>query len=111
MKNLCKHCPVAFTPYVHEALQETFRILDTPDEDVKKAGLEAITEFIIAYHNMGTDASREVFHTSVSHFIPRYVQLIAGFILTEQDLHEKVTDFFVHIFLTEHDLNQITKAY
>lgn len=73
LKEMCKHCGLTFGPFLYEALEETFKILDTPDDDVKKAGLEAIAEFLIAYHQMGTPQAGEVFQKSIIAFVPRLV--------------------------------------
>ena len=71
LRDMCKHCGLAFGPFLFEALEDTFKILDTPDDDVKKAGWEGIAEFLIAYHKMGTDPAREVFQKSIVSYIPR----------------------------------------
>jgi len=60
MRDLCKYTGEAFTPYLAEASEEVWRILDFPDEDLRKTAVEASAEFIAAYYRRNDAASMEV---------------------------------------------------
>ncbi len=66
LREICKYAGETFSPYLCRSLEETWRLLDFPDEDVRKAAVEATAEFCIAYHRQGSPSSDEAFAKAIS---------------------------------------------
>ncbi len=71
LKEICKHAPDAFYPHIYQSMEEVWKLMDFPDEDVRKAAVEAVVQFCIAYHNKGTKFALEGFSKAVANLVPK----------------------------------------
>lgn len=53
VKGLATHSTAGFFPYLSECWQECVDLIEYPDEDVRKAALEAVVQITIAYYKSG----------------------------------------------------------
>jgi hypothetical protein len=67
LKDLCKYTSDAFMPHLADAAEAIWQLIDFPDEDVRKASVEAATEFAAAYHRRGDASGLEVVYLSFTH--------------------------------------------
>lgn len=48
LKEFATHTGVAFLPYLEKSYENVYKMVDHPQEDIRKASIEALTSFIIA---------------------------------------------------------------
>lgn len=48
LKEFATHTGVAFLPYLEKSYENVYKMIDHPQEDIRKASIEALTSFIIA---------------------------------------------------------------
>ena len=53
LRAICKHTGPAFLPYLYQSLEETWKLLEFPESEVRKSAVEAVTEFTVAYFKVG----------------------------------------------------------
>ena len=81
LKDICRYVgPAAFSPYLSQSITEAWNLLEYPDEDVRKAAVQAVGVFIIAYYRLaiagaGFAADTE-FQRYINQYVPKVSQLI-----------------------------------
>ncbi len=76
LKEICKNTGDVFFPFIYQSLEETWKLLDFPDEDMRKAAVEATSELCIAYHKQGTLSSSEAFAKAISNLLPKICSMV-----------------------------------
>merc|ERR1719400_243316 len=81
LKDICRYVgPAAFSPYLSQSITETWNLLEYPDEDVRKAGVEAMGVFIMAYYKLAMTgagfAADSEFQRWILQFVPKVCQMI-----------------------------------
>jgi hypothetical protein len=80
LKEICKHTGPAFLPFLYQSLDESWKLLEFPEDEVRKSSVEAVTEFTVAYYvdgSLGTrPSSVEACQKSLSALIPRLCQMV-----------------------------------
>lgn len=68
LREFAIHTGVAFLPYLEKSYENVYKMIDHPQEDIRKASIEALTSFIIAIMKQGnTQGVANV----VTNFIPK----------------------------------------
>lgn len=73
LKELCVHTGIAFVQYLDSCMDMIWPLLEFPDEDIRKASVEAVTQFIVAYYKQGNE---EAFTKAVVQLIPKLSLMI-----------------------------------
>ena len=81
LKDICRYVgPAAFSPYLSQSITEAWNLLEYPDEDVRKAGVEAVGVFIMAYYKLAMTgagfAADSEFQRWILQFVPKVCQMI-----------------------------------
>ena len=81
LDNICRYVgPEAFSTYLDKSITETWNLLEYPDDNVRKASIEAVGVFIMAYHKLakaGTGlAAASEFQSWIPKFVSKYCQMI-----------------------------------
>ena len=81
LKDICRYVgPTAFSPYLSQSTVEAWNVLEYPDEDVRKAAVQALGVFIMAHFKLAITgsgfAADTEFQTYIVQFIPRISQMI-----------------------------------
>ena len=63
---------------LNQSLDETLKLLEFPESDVRKSAVEAVTEFTIAYFKDGSaPSSAEACQKSLSGLLPKLCEMVA----------------------------------
>lgn len=73
LKQICEHTGPAFSPFIQPCFEAIYKLLDHPTEDIRKVAIDALTQFIIALHNMNDAVS---VRNAVQIFVPKIAELI-----------------------------------
>ncbi len=76
LKDICKYSGAAFFPYLNQSMEETWRLLPYPVADVRKAAVETITTFCIAYHNADSQSAKEAFTQATNTLVPKLCEIV-----------------------------------
>lgn len=63
-------------PYLERAFEEIFTVIEYPQEDIRKASIEALCQFCINLSKIKTDDGKAALLRALSRFIPKLSQLI-----------------------------------
>ena len=78
LRSICKHTGPAFLPYLYQSLEETWKLLEFPESEVRKSAVEAVTEFTVAYYKDCTaPSSAEACRKSLAALLPKLCQMVA----------------------------------
>lgn len=78
LKDLCVHAGNSFYPYLYLSLEDTWKLIEFPDEDIRSAAVKACTEFAIAFLKHGTNDSAVAFEKAVNMIVPKFCELVAN---------------------------------
>lgn len=66
----------AFMPYLERCFEEIFKLINYPQEDIRKASIEALLQFCINFSKINTDEGRKALLKALCMFIPKLSELI-----------------------------------
>ena len=63
-------------PYIEKSFEEIFKLINYPQEDIRKASVEALLQFCIALHKMNSTETKQALYKALQMFIPKCAELI-----------------------------------
>ncbi|XP_055703299.1 importin-4-like [Phlebotomus papatasi] len=73
LRELALHSGAAFGPYLQAAFEEVYKLINYPQDDIRRVSVEALTQFTVSFYQMkNADAVR----TSVTILIPKLSEII-----------------------------------
>lgn len=63
-------------PYLERSFEEIFKLINYPQEDIRKASIEALLQFCINLSKINTDEGKKALLKALSMFIPKLSELI-----------------------------------
>ncbi|CAG9770533.1 unnamed protein product [Ceutorhynchus assimilis] len=76
LRVICANTGNAFLPYIEQTFDEIFKLINYPQDDIRRASVEALQEFCIALHKVNTPESKEALYKFLAMFIPKCSELI-----------------------------------
>lgn len=76
LKDLCANTGQAFLPYIEKSFEEIFKLTDYPQEQVRKTAIEALLQFSLTLHKLGTSETKQALYKTLQIFIPKCAELI-----------------------------------
>ncbi|XP_076749367.1 importin-4 [Xylocopa sonorina] len=76
LKEIAEHTEEAFLPYLEKSFVETFKLINYPQEDIRKASIDALLQFCINFSKINTNEGKEALLRALSVFIPKLSELI-----------------------------------
>ncbi|XP_077271218.1 importin-4 isoform X1 [Temnothorax americanus] len=76
LKEIAEYTEEAFMPYLEKSFEEIFKLINYPQEDIRKASIEALLQFCINFSKINTDEGKEALLKALSMFIPKLSELI-----------------------------------
>lgn len=73
LKELAQHTSVAFAPYIKPAFEEIYKLINFPNEDIRKISVEALTQFVLSLHELN---NTEGVTLTLGIVIPKYSEII-----------------------------------
>lgn len=63
-------------PYLQRSFQETFKLFNYPQEDIRKASIDALSQFCINFYKINTDEGKKALLNALSALVPKLSELI-----------------------------------
>lgn len=66
----------AFLPYIEKSFEEIFKLINYPQEDIRKASIQALLQFCISLHKVNVPESKAALQKALQMFISKCAELI-----------------------------------
>lgn len=66
----------AFLPYIEKCFEEIFKLINYPQDDIRKASVEALLQFCISFYKVNTSEAKQALYKALQMFIPKCAELI-----------------------------------
>ncbi|XP_011329441.1 importin-4 isoform X2 [Ooceraea biroi] len=76
LKEIAENTEEAFMPYLERAFEEIFTVIDYPQEDIRKASIEALCQFCVNFSKIDSNDGKTALSRALSILIPKLAQLI-----------------------------------
>ncbi|KAB0797014.1 hypothetical protein PPYR_11075 [Photinus pyralis] len=76
LKELCVNVGAPFLPFLDKSFQEVFKLLNFPQDDMRKAAVDTLQEFCIMLNKVNTDEGKQGLHQALQMFIPKCAEII-----------------------------------
>ncbi|XP_043248077.1 importin-4-like [Colletes gigas] len=76
LKEIAEHTGEEFLPYLQKSFEETFKLTNYPQEDIRKATIEGLLQFCINFSKIDSNEGKEALLKALSVFIPKLSELI-----------------------------------
>ncbi|XP_071878378.1 importin-4 [Bombus fervidus] len=76
LKEIAENTGEAFLPYLEKSFEETFKLINYPQEHIRKAVIDAILQFCFNLSDINTNEGKQALLKALSVFIPKLSELI-----------------------------------
>ncbi|OXU25360.1 hypothetical protein TSAR_005639 [Trichomalopsis sarcophagae] len=76
LREIAQHTKGAFLPYLEKSFEEVFKVLNYPQEDIRKAAIDALMQFCLNFSKIETSEGAAATQKALSMFIPKLSELI-----------------------------------
>ncbi|KAI4495616.1 hypothetical protein M0802_008451 [Mischocyttarus mexicanus] len=76
LKEIAQYTEEAFLPYLEKSFEEVYKLINYPQEDIRKAAIEALLQFCINFSKINSNEGRQSMFKALSVFIPKLSELI-----------------------------------
>ncbi|XP_058055155.1 importin-4-like [Anopheles bellator] len=73
LMEFAEHTGPAFAPFIQTAFEEIYKLINYPNEDIRKASIDAVKQFVIALHQLG---NTEGVNQTILILIPKLSEII-----------------------------------
>uniref|UniRef100_A0A182MKQ1 Importin N-terminal domain-containing protein n=1 Tax=Anopheles culicifacies TaxID=139723 RepID=A0A182MKQ1_9DIPT len=73
LMEFAEHTGPAFAPFIQTAFEEIYKLLNHPNEDIRKASIDAVKQFVVALHQLG---NMEGVHQTILILVPKLSEII-----------------------------------
>lgn len=76
LREIALYTEEAFLPYLEKSFEETFKLICYPQDDVKRASIEALTQFCINLSKINSPEGKEALLKALGVYVPKLSELI-----------------------------------
>lgn len=76
LKELAQYSGVSFLPYLEQCYVEVFKLMNYPQEDVRKAAIDCLLQFCINFSKIETVEGKQALLKALSVYIPKCAEMI-----------------------------------
>ncbi|XP_018577628.1 importin-4 [Anoplophora glabripennis] len=76
LREICINTGPSFLPYIEKSFEEIFKLINYPQDDIRKASVEALLQFCIALHKVNTPEVKQALYKALQMFVPKCAELI-----------------------------------
>ncbi|XP_049829697.1 importin-4-like [Schistocerca gregaria] len=76
LRELALHTGPAFLPHLEGCFEEVYKLLNYPQDDIRKAAIETLSQFCINFSKIDTPAGKAALMKALSMFVPKCAELI-----------------------------------
>ncbi|XP_052872222.1 importin-4-like [Anopheles cruzii] len=73
LMEFAEHTGPAFAPFIQTAFEEIYKLINYPNEDIRKASIDAVKQFVIALHQLG---NTEGVNQTILILVPKLSEII-----------------------------------
>uniref|UniRef100_A0A6B2EDB2 Putative karyopherin importin beta 3 n=1 Tax=Phlebotomus kandelakii TaxID=1109342 RepID=A0A6B2EDB2_9DIPT len=73
LRELAIHSGAAFAPYLQTAFEEVYKLINYPQDDIRRVAVEALTQFTVSFYQL---KNAEATRTSITILIPKLSEII-----------------------------------
>uniref|UniRef100_A0A182N9A5 Importin N-terminal domain-containing protein n=1 Tax=Anopheles dirus TaxID=7168 RepID=A0A182N9A5_9DIPT len=73
LMEFAEHTGPAFAPFIQTAFEEIYKLLNHPNEDIRKASIDAVKQFVVALHQLG---NTEGVNQTILILVPKLSEII-----------------------------------
>jgi hypothetical protein len=76
LREICINTGSSFLPYIEKSFEEIFKLINYPQDDIRKASVDALLQFCIALHKMNSNETKQALYKALQMFVPKCAELI-----------------------------------
>ncbi|XP_048515338.1 importin-4-like isoform X2 [Athalia rosae] len=76
LKEIARNTGEAYLPYLEKSFEEIFKVINYPQEDIRKAAIEALLEFCLSFSKINTNEGKNATQKALSVFVPKLAELV-----------------------------------
>ncbi|KAF5282240.1 hypothetical protein FQA39_LY17660 [Lamprigera yunnana] len=76
LKEFCVNVGAPFLPFLERSFQEVFKLLNFPQDDMRKAAVNTLQEFCIMFNKINTEQGKQGLYRALQMFIPKCAEII-----------------------------------
>ncbi|KAK0087613.1 hypothetical protein PV325_000560 [Microctonus aethiopoides] len=76
LREIAHYTEDAFLPYLEKSFEETFKLVNYPQEDIKKASIDALTQFCINFSKINSNEGKQALLKALGVYVPKLSELI-----------------------------------
>ncbi|KAF7274386.1 importin-4-like [Rhynchophorus ferrugineus] len=76
LREICINTGNAFLPFIEKSFEEIFKLVNYPQDDIRKASIEALLQFCITLYKANTPETKDALYKALQMFIPKCSELI-----------------------------------
>ncbi|XP_075230407.1 importin-4-like [Lycorma delicatula] len=76
LREIAENTGSAFLPYLEKSFDEVLKLLTYPQDDIRKAAVGAVTQFIINFSKIETDEGKQALHKAMENLIPKCAEMV-----------------------------------
>ncbi|XP_057341318.1 importin-4-like [Microplitis mediator] len=76
LREIAHYTEEAFLPYLEKAFEEVFKLINYPQDDIKKVSLDALAQFCINFSKIYSSEGKQALLKALSVFIPKLSEII-----------------------------------
>ncbi|KAH0534823.1 importin-4-like [Cotesia glomerata] len=76
LRDIAHYTEEAFLPYLEKAFEEVFKLVNYPQDDIKKVSIDALAQFCINFSKIYSNEGKQALLKALSVFIPKLSELI-----------------------------------
>ncbi|XP_018320441.1 importin-4 isoform X2 [Agrilus planipennis] len=76
LRELCRNVGTPFLPYLEKSFEEIFKLINFPQNEIRKSSIEALQQFCIGLHETNTHEGRQACFKALQMLIPKCAEII-----------------------------------
>ncbi|KAK4877680.1 hypothetical protein RN001_010186 [Aquatica leii] len=76
LKELCANVGAPFLPFLEKSFQEVFKLLNFPQDDMRKAAVDTLQEFCLMLNKVNTEEGKQGLYRALQMLIPKCAEII-----------------------------------
>lgn len=76
LKEIAQHTQEVFLPFLQVSFEEIFKVINYPQDDIKKAAIDALTQFSINFSKINSAEGQIATQKALSVFVPKLSEII-----------------------------------
>ncbi|KAG8238816.1 hypothetical protein J437_LFUL010530, partial [Ladona fulva] len=76
LRQLASNAKTAFVPYLETAFKEVFKLINYPQEDIRKSSIDALATFCVSFYTYDTSEEKKALAEALSVFIPKLAEIV-----------------------------------